>query len=139
VRRYDGYVVQSTGDGIFAVFGAPVAREDHPQRSLYGAMRMQDEIRRYSARLRAEGRPPIQIRPERTPAKWWCEPSQPEPATPNTRRLAHHKSCIPPAESRQCRLHGHKRQHAHISRGLLCAEAARAGAGEGDQRAHQRA
>src|SRR6516165_5084327 len=61
-RRYDGYVVQSTGDGIFALFGAPVAREDHPQRSLYSAMRMQDEIRRYSARLRADGRPPIQIR-----------------------------------------------------------------------------
>ena len=62
VRRYDGYVVQSTGDGIFALFGAPVAREDHPQRTLYTAMRMQDEIRRYSARLRTEGRPPIQIR-----------------------------------------------------------------------------
>jgi len=62
VRRYDGYVVQSTGDGIFALFGAPVAREDHPQRTLYTAMRMQDEIRRYSGRLRAEGRPPIQIR-----------------------------------------------------------------------------
>ena len=62
VRRYDGYVVQSTGDGIFALFGAPVAREDHPQRTLYTAMRMQDEIRRYSTRLRAEGRPPIQIR-----------------------------------------------------------------------------
>jgi Adenylate and Guanylate cyclase catalytic domain/Double zinc ribbon len=61
-RRYDGYVVQSTGDGIFALFGAPVAREDHPQRSLYSAMRMQDEIRRYSARLRADGQPPIQIR-----------------------------------------------------------------------------
>ena len=59
VRRFDGYVVQSTGDGIFALFGAPVAREDHPQRSLYSAMRMQDEIRRYSVRLRADGRPPI--------------------------------------------------------------------------------
>ena len=34
VRRYDGYVVQSTGDGIFALFGAPVAHEDHPQRAL---------------------------------------------------------------------------------------------------------
>jgi class 3 adenylate cyclase len=32
-RRYDGYVVQSTGDGIFALFGAPVAHEDHPQRA----------------------------------------------------------------------------------------------------------
>ncbi len=34
VHRYDGYVVQSTGDGIFALFGAPVAHEDHPQRAL---------------------------------------------------------------------------------------------------------
>src|SRR5579863_1077800 len=30
-RRYDGYIVQSTGDGIFALFGAPLAHEDHPQ------------------------------------------------------------------------------------------------------------
>jgi class 3 adenylate cyclase len=30
VKRYDGYVVQSTGDGIFALFGAPAAYEDHP-------------------------------------------------------------------------------------------------------------
>jgi class 3 adenylate cyclase/tetratricopeptide (TPR) repeat protein len=62
VRRYDGYVVQSTGDGIFALFGAPVAHEDHPQRSLYAALRVQDEIKRLSDRLRAEGRIPIQIR-----------------------------------------------------------------------------
>jgi len=45
VRRYDGYVVRSTGDGIFALFGAPVAHEDHPQRSLYAALRMQEELR----------------------------------------------------------------------------------------------
>jgi class 3 adenylate cyclase len=37
-RRYDGYVVQSTADWIFALFGAPVAHEDHPQKSaLQGA------------------------------------------------------------------------------------------------------
>ncbi len=48
VRRYDGYVVQSTGDGIFALFGAPVAHEDHPQRALYAALRMQEELKRYS-------------------------------------------------------------------------------------------
>jgi class 3 adenylate cyclase/tetratricopeptide (TPR) repeat protein len=62
VRRYDGYVVQSTGDGIFALFGAPVAHEDHPQRSLYAALRLQEEIRRLGERLRTEGRAPIQIR-----------------------------------------------------------------------------
>src|SRR5208283_5153697 len=61
-RRYDGYVVQSTGDGIFAIFGATVAHEDHPQRALYAALRMQEEIRRYAEKLRADGRAPIQIR-----------------------------------------------------------------------------
>jgi class 3 adenylate cyclase len=46
-RRYDDYIVQSTGDGIFALYGAPVAHEDHPQRALYAALRMQDEMPRY--------------------------------------------------------------------------------------------
>src|SRR5277367_6491931 len=62
VRRYDGYVVQSTGDGIFALFGAPLAHEDHPQRALYAALRMQEELRRYSAKLVAEGGNPLQCR-----------------------------------------------------------------------------
>src|SRR5712671_4428345 len=62
VRRYDGYVVQSTGDGIFALFGAPVAHEDHPQRALYSALRMQDELRRYSANLVAAGGTPVEAR-----------------------------------------------------------------------------
>src|SRR5271155_5894097 len=62
VQRYDGYVVQSTGDGIFALLGAPVAHEDHPQRALYAALRMQEELRRYSARLVAEGGNPLQCR-----------------------------------------------------------------------------
>jgi class 3 adenylate cyclase len=56
VHRYDGYIVQSTGDGIFALFGAPVAREDHLQRGLYAAIRMQEELKRYSDRIRAERR-----------------------------------------------------------------------------------
>ncbi len=62
VRRYDGYIVQSTGDGIFAIFGAPVAHEDHPQRALYAALRMQEELNRYSSRLREAGNLPIEAR-----------------------------------------------------------------------------
>jgi class 3 adenylate cyclase/predicted ATPase len=62
VRRYEGYVVQSTGDGIFALFGAPVAHEDHPQRALYAALRMQQELRRYSAKLREQGTAPLELR-----------------------------------------------------------------------------
>src|SRR5271154_7010090 len=62
VHRYDGYIVQSTGDGIFALFGAPVAHEDHPQRALYAALRMQEELTRYAARLRKVGNLPIEAR-----------------------------------------------------------------------------
>src|SRR6516162_3137055 len=62
VHHYGGYVAQSTGDGIFALFGAPVADEDHPQRALYAALRMQEQLKSYSDRLRAEGSLPIQAR-----------------------------------------------------------------------------
>jgi class 3 adenylate cyclase/predicted ATPase len=55
VRRYEGYVVQSTGDGIFALFGAPAAYEDHPQRGLYAALQMQQELREYGQRRTAQG------------------------------------------------------------------------------------
>ena len=60
-HRYDGYVVQSTGDGIFALFGAPVAHEDHPQRALYAALRLQEDLERYSAGWR-EAELPIEGR-----------------------------------------------------------------------------
>jgi class 3 adenylate cyclase len=62
VRHYDGYIVQSTGDGIFALFGAPVAHEDHPQRALYAALRLQEATRRYSAKLVADGSTPLEAR-----------------------------------------------------------------------------
>src|SRR4029434_10832195 len=63
VHRYEGYVAQSTGDGIFAFFGSPIAHEDHPQRALFAALRMQDESRRLAERLRVErGLPSLQIR-----------------------------------------------------------------------------
>jgi class 3 adenylate cyclase/predicted ATPase len=61
-HRYDGYIVQSTGDGIFAIFGAPVAHEDHPQRALYAALRMQDDAKRHAEKLRAEKGLNLQVR-----------------------------------------------------------------------------
>jgi class 3 adenylate cyclase len=62
VHRYEGYVSQVLGDGIFALFGAPIAHEDHPQRVLYAALCMQQEMHRYSATLRAKGYPPLSLR-----------------------------------------------------------------------------
>src|SRR2546422_6746620 len=62
VHRYEGYVAQALGDGIFALFGAPLAHEDHPQRALYAALRMQEEMRRYSDQLREKGHAPLLMR-----------------------------------------------------------------------------
>src|SRR6266704_5705672 len=62
VHRYEGYVAQSLGDGIFALFGAPIAHEDHPQRALYAALRMQEEMQRYADTLRREHGVNLEIR-----------------------------------------------------------------------------
>ena len=62
VHRYEGFVAQSTGDGIFAFFGAPIACEDHPQRALYAALQMQQESRRFAEQLRREKGINFQIR-----------------------------------------------------------------------------
>jgi hypothetical protein len=68
-HRYDGYIVQSTGDGIFAIFGAPVAHEGHPQRALYAALRMQEDVKRYAEKLRAERGDPKAWGASGTPGK----------------------------------------------------------------------
>jgi class 3 adenylate cyclase/predicted ATPase len=62
VHRYEGYVAQALGDGIFALFGAPIAHEDHPQRALYAALRMQEEMRRYSDQIRLKYGVPLALR-----------------------------------------------------------------------------
>ena len=56
VHRYEGTVNQVMGDGIMALFGAPLAREDHAVRGCYAALRMQDAIARYAEEIqRVEG------------------------------------------------------------------------------------
>jgi class 3 adenylate cyclase len=52
VHRYEGTVNQVMGDGIMALFGAPVAHEDHAVRACYAALRMQETIRRYTEDVR---------------------------------------------------------------------------------------
>jgi class 3 adenylate cyclase len=52
VRRYEGTVNQVMGDGIMALFGAPLAHEDHAVRACYAALAMQAALRRYSDDVR---------------------------------------------------------------------------------------
>src|SRR6185369_10701138 len=62
VHRYEGYVAQSLGDGIFALFGAPIAHEDHPQRALYAALLMQEQSRKYGDEVRLKYGVPLAMR-----------------------------------------------------------------------------
>ena len=62
VHRYEGTVNQVMGDGIMALFGAPVAHEDHAVRACYAALAMQEAIHRYSAEVRRTHGVEVQIR-----------------------------------------------------------------------------
>src|ERR687897_2432065 len=62
VHRYEGTVNQVMGDGVMALFGAPLAHEDHAVRACYAALRMQEAIRRYSAEVRHGHGREVQIR-----------------------------------------------------------------------------
>jgi class 3 adenylate cyclase/predicted ATPase len=62
VHEFEGYVDRSTGDGILALFGAPLAQEDHAQRAVFAALRIQEEIARYAEELRRDHRPPFEMR-----------------------------------------------------------------------------
>jgi len=62
VQRYEGTVNQVMGDGIMALFGAPLAHEDHAVRACYAALRMQETVRQYSDELRRAQGVEVQIR-----------------------------------------------------------------------------
>ena len=62
VHHYEGTVNQVMGDGIMALFGAPLAHEDHAVRACYAALRMQEKVRRHAESPGPSPGPPVQIR-----------------------------------------------------------------------------
>ena len=62
VHRYEGTVNQVMGDGIMALFGAPLAHEDHAVRACYAALRMQGSVKSYAESIQKTEGIPIQIR-----------------------------------------------------------------------------
>jgi class 3 adenylate cyclase/tetratricopeptide (TPR) repeat protein len=62
VHRYEGTVNQAMGDGIMALFGAPIAHEDHALRACYAALHMQELVGRYAEEIQRREGIPVQIR-----------------------------------------------------------------------------
>jgi len=62
VHRYEGTVNQVLSDGIMALFGAPVAHEDHAVRACYAALRMQEAVRHYAEEVRGRAGVALSIR-----------------------------------------------------------------------------
>ena len=62
VHRFEGTVNQVLGDGVMALFGAPIAHEDHALRACYAALAMQAELRRYAEEVRRTQGLEVQLR-----------------------------------------------------------------------------
>ena len=62
IHRYEGTVNQVMGDGVMALFGAPLAHEDHAVRACYAALRMQETVHRWGEEMQRAHGIPVQIR-----------------------------------------------------------------------------
>src|SRR6266567_2575337 len=62
VHRFEGTINQYTGDGVMALFGAPIAHEDAPRRAVHAALGIQRAIGAYGKELKAQGGPDLQMR-----------------------------------------------------------------------------
>jgi class 3 adenylate cyclase len=62
VHRYEGTVNQVMGDGIMALFGAPLTHEDHAVRACYAALRMQESVKKYADGVRRSHGAMVKIR-----------------------------------------------------------------------------
>ncbi|MFC1857248.1 adenylate/guanylate cyclase domain-containing protein [Thermodesulfobacteriota bacterium] len=62
IHRYEGTINQFTGDGVMALFGAPVAHEDHSQRACYAALAIQKALEKYGADIALRHRVDFKMR-----------------------------------------------------------------------------
>ena len=134
VHHYEGTVNQVMGDGIMALFGAPLAHEDHAVRACYAALRMQEAIGRYADEVRrrtasrcrsASGSTRARSSSARSAAicAWTTRRSARRP----TWRRAWSSSATPGTDP------AHRRLRSQLAEGYITGQAARPGTGEGSR------
>ena len=135
VHRYEGTVNQVMGDGIMALFGAPLAHEDHAVRACYAALRMQDAVRRYSDELRRAQGVEVQIRVGAQLRRGRGALDRQRSPHGLHRRRPDHAPGGAHGAARGARQHPAHRRDAAAGRGLRPGHPARPGAGQGARRA----
>ena len=135
VHRYEGTVNQVMGDGIMALFGAPLAHEDHAVRACYAALRMQEAVRRYSDELRRAQGVEVQIRVGAQLRRRRGALDRQRSPHGLHRRGPDHAPGGPHGAARGARQHPAHRRDAAPGRGLRPGHPARPGADQGARRA----
>ena len=118
VHRYEGTVNQVMGDGIMALFGAPLAHEDHAVRACYAALRMQRRVAVYADELQRAGGTPIQIRVGLNSGEVVVRADRERSPHGLHRGRADDPSRRPDGADGQARHHAGDRRHAEAGRGL---------------------
>jgi tetratricopeptide (TPR) repeat protein len=116
VHRYEGTVNQVLGDGIMALFGAPVAHEDHAVRACYAALAMQAALRRYGEEVRHTHGLEVQIRVGLHSGEVAAQRQPPDVAQAE----AHYQQALALAEALGMRP---LQAHCHLGLGTLYAKA----------------
>ena len=137
VHRYEGTVNQVMGDGIMALFGAPIAHEDHAVRACYAALAMQEAIGRYSEEVRRTHGIEVHIRVGLNSGEVVVRAIDSSlhmdytAVGPDDASGGAHGAARPPWQ------HSLHRRHTAPGGGLCRGHAVGAGAGEGAARAHR--
>ena len=130
VHRYEGTVNQVMGDGIMALFGAPLAHEDHAVRACYAALRMQQLVKQYAEDARPAHGVNVQIRVGLNSGEVVVRYRQRSPHGLH-RRGADHAFGRPDGADRTSRRNAADGRHAWAGPRVCAGHATRSHAGEG--------